>query len=245
MALQTRPLSLDTQPMSLDTQPMTLDTQPLRLDGQARREPPRPAGLASAAVVTPRRSLAPPGASAAAPARPAAPAQGPSWIVDAGPGRQVMLLPGQMSFTTAPAQLRTLLGSCVSVTLWHPGKRIGGMCHYLLPTAQPQAGEPLDGRYGDEAMEAMVARLLRTGTEPSEYHRPPVRRRRHHARRQRREVQRRRTQHRTGLEADRPATASSSKASTWARTCPRTVSIDMATGAVDMRRSTGRPGGLP
>jgi len=243
MALQTRPLSLDTQPMSLDTQPMTLDTQPLRLDGQARREPPRPAGLASAAVVTPRRSLAPPGASAAAPARPAAPAQGPSWIVDAGPGRQVMLLPGQMSFTTAPAQLRTLLGSCVSVTVWHPGKRFGGMCHYLLPERSRRPGEPLDGRYGEEAMEALVARLLRTGTQPGEY-----------------------IAHLYGG-ADTMPDGSGLKFNVGERNIeqgwklidkygfslegidvgediPRTVSIDIASGQVDMKRGTGRAGGL-
>jgi chemotaxis protein CheD len=81
----------------------------------------------------------------------------------------VILMPGQMAFSTAHAELRTLLGSCVSITIWHPGRRIGGMCHFLLPQRQRKLGEPLDGRYGDEAMEAMVDKLMHTGTRPSEY----------------------------------------------------------------------------
>ena len=102
-------------------------------------------------------------------ARPPVPAPALSWQVHAGPGQQVILMPGQMSFSTAHAQLRTLLGSCVSITVWHPGRRIGGMCHFLLPKRQRKLGEALDGKYGDEAMEAMVEKLLRTGTKPSEY----------------------------------------------------------------------------
>jgi chemotaxis protein CheD len=35
---------------------------------------------------------------------------------------------------TRAFSIRTVLGSCVSITLWHPVKRVGGMCHFLLPT---------------------------------------------------------------------------------------------------------------
>lgn len=100
---------------------------------------------------------------------PGQPLAGSSWQIHAGPGQNVILMPGQMSFSTANATLRTLLGSCVSITIWHPGRHIGGMCHYLLPNRQRRAGEALDGRYGDEAMQAMVDKLLRAGTKPGEY----------------------------------------------------------------------------
>jgi chemotaxis protein CheD len=43
------------------------------------------------------------------------------------------------------------------------------MCHFLLPSRQRKAGEALDGRYGDEALEAMMALLRATRTDPSEY----------------------------------------------------------------------------
>jgi hypothetical protein len=54
------------------------------------------------------------------------------------------------------------------------------MCHYLLPSARASR-RAADGRYGDEAIEAMVepaARRHRAVRLPG----PPVRRRRHHAR---------------------------------------------------------------
>ena len=65
--------------------------------------------------------------------------------------------------------LRTLLGSCIAITIWHPGRRIGGMCHFLLPSRARRPGDALDGRYGDEAMEAMMDLLKLTQTKPSEY----------------------------------------------------------------------------
>lgn len=84
-------------------------------------------------------------------------------------GQELVLMPGQMYFGGRAASIRTLLGSCLSITLWHPGRRIGGMCHFLLPSRTRKPGDPLDGRYGDEAMEAMMAMLSLTQTQPSEY----------------------------------------------------------------------------
>jgi len=94
---------------------------------------------------------------------------GPSWVVAARPGEELLLLPGQMHFGGAAGSIRTLLGSCVAVTLWHPRRRLGGMCHFLLPArAQPKRDAP-DGRFGDDALEAMVRQLRLAGTEPQEY----------------------------------------------------------------------------
>jgi chemotaxis protein CheD len=91
------------------------------------------------------------------------------WQVRAKPGESVMLMPGQMHFGGEAATVRTLLGSCVAVTLWHPVKRIGGMCHFLLPSRPRRPDEALEGKYGDEALEAMVARLRAAGTDPADY----------------------------------------------------------------------------
>jgi chemotaxis protein CheD len=104
----------------------------------------------------------------AARAAPAA-ARAASWEMPAKPGEQLMLMPGQMHFGRQVASLRTLLGSCVAVTLWHPAKRLGGMCHFLLPSRQRRPGDPLEGKYGDEALEVMVARLRAGGTDPREF----------------------------------------------------------------------------
>lgn len=154
------------------------------------RSPPRPGAAAAAAAL---RSPAPAtGAAALAPvapafaagvprpthaaapavavARPAAVPPHPAWQLVANPGQSLMVMPGQMSFGGQAASMRTLLGSCVSITLWHPQRRIGGMCHFLLPSRARRPDMPLDGRYGDEAVEAMVALIKRSGTRTEDYH---------------------------------------------------------------------------
>lgn len=76
----------------------------------------------------------------------------------------IFLQPGEFFVADAEYQMRTMLGSCVSITLWHPFKRVGAMSHFLLPTRGSLAGpEELDARYGDEAMDLMVAELRQYG----------------------------------------------------------------------------------
>lgn len=87
----------------------------------------------------------------------------------APPGEVVSLMPGELWFGTGAASVKTLLGSCVALTLWHPRLRLGGMCHFLLPGRQRKGNEPLDGRYGDEAVLAMVNLLERHGCRSAEF----------------------------------------------------------------------------
>ncbi len=84
-------------------------------------------------------------------------------------GEQVFLLPGQWYFGANGAIVRTLLGSCVALTLWHPHRHMGGMCHYLLPGRTRPATVGLDGRFAEEAVELLVSSMARTGTKPGEY----------------------------------------------------------------------------
>lgn len=82
--------------------------------------------------------------------------------------REVVLDIGEFHFGAAGTSIRTLLGSCISIALWHPRRRIGGMCHCLLPLAsQVVAQQP--GRDVQGAMRLFMAELLRHGTQPSEY----------------------------------------------------------------------------
>ena len=84
---------------------------------------------------------------------------------------EVFLQPGEIYFGEEKTRIRTLLGSCVAISLWHPRLRIGGMCHYMLPhRARPGHGEPLDGRYADEAMQLFMRELRRSRTEAADYH---------------------------------------------------------------------------
>ncbi|MDE2402005.1 MAG: chemotaxis protein CheD [Burkholderiales bacterium] len=75
--------------------------------------------------------------------------------------REVFLQPGHHFVGDALWRMRTLLGSCVSITLWHPRMRVGAMSHFLLSTrGMPASAEP-DGRYGDESLQLMLSELKR------------------------------------------------------------------------------------
>ena len=77
---------------------------------------------------------------------------------------EIFLQPGDLFVADSTYQIRTILGSCVSITLWHPIARVGGMSHFLLPTRGAEAtGQPLDGRYGDEALQHMINELKQAG----------------------------------------------------------------------------------
>jgi chemotaxis protein CheD len=88
----------------------------------------------------------------------------PEFVLD------IFLQPGDLYFGDRDTRVRTLLGSCVAFTLWHPRRLIGGMCHYLLPEHQQKnAGEALNGRYADEALLLFLREIDNSGTHPSEY----------------------------------------------------------------------------
>jgi chemotaxis protein CheD len=61
------------------------------------------------------------------------------------------LAPGEFHFSDQPTRMRTLLGSCIAIVLWHPTRKMGGMCHCMLPTRERRGTAP-DGRYIDEAL---------------------------------------------------------------------------------------------
>jgi chemotaxis protein CheD len=84
------------------------------------------------------------------------------------PMREVYLSPGDFCFGDGRLRITTLLGSCVSIILWHPLLKHGGMCHYMLPTRGGHQGKP-DGKYGDEAVEMFLHELQRRRTVPQEY----------------------------------------------------------------------------
>lgn len=82
---------------------------------------------------------------------------------------RVFLLPGQWYFSQKAAIVKTLLGSCVAVTLWHPQRRMGGMCHFLLPSRVRAFHAELDGRFGDEAISLLLREIDKSGTRPADY----------------------------------------------------------------------------
>ena len=88
----------------------------------------------------------------------------------AGANVDVFLQPGDLYFGDADTRIRTILGSCVAITMWHPQRRIGGMSHCLLPGGGRNAGPgEWDGRYVDEAIAWLFHEAQARGTRPSEY----------------------------------------------------------------------------
>ena len=85
---------------------------------------------------------------------------------------EVFLQPGEFYFGDNGTRIRTLLGSCVAITMWHPGRCIGGMCHYMLPRRpqkHPDGSGELDGRYAGDAMKMFMRELLASGTHAADY----------------------------------------------------------------------------
>lgn len=77
-----------------------------------------------------------------------------------GKKNRVFLLPGQFHVSTEPAEITTILGSCVAVCLWDVTLQAGGMNHYLLPTS---SGDGSSMRYGDAAIPTLLEQMVGLG----------------------------------------------------------------------------------
>ena len=82
---------------------------------------------------------------------------------------EIFLNPGEFYFGDRDIRIRTILGSCVSITLWHPKLLIGGMCHYMLPSRQGRGSKLADGKYADEALGLLIEEIRRSGTALEDY----------------------------------------------------------------------------
>lgn len=72
--------------------------------------------------------------------------QGQLWVGQAGAG-----------------EVRTILGSCVSVVLWNRRLKAGALCHYLLASRQSPSSSAgtADAKYGSDALSVMAREVLR------------------------------------------------------------------------------------
>ena len=82
---------------------------------------------------------------------------------------EIHLLPGDFYFGDENTRIHTVLGSCVSITVWHPLLHIGGMSHSMLPSRGRPGHHNLDGHYADEAVELMLREIGKRNTRPDEY----------------------------------------------------------------------------
>ncbi len=73
------------------------------------------------------------------------------------------LLPGSLFAHQDEYSVLTVLGSCISVCLWDPRKKIGGINHFMLPLWN---GEGLASpRFGNIAITKLIEKMLRLGAD--------------------------------------------------------------------------------
>lgn len=75
------------------------------------------------------------------------------------------LMPGDVALGYAGDQLKTLLGSCVSVILTDPRRTVGVMCH-IVHVGHPNAANRSNAAFGSVAMAEMTRRLYAIGFAP-------------------------------------------------------------------------------
>lgn len=73
----------------------------------------------------------------------------------------IFLHPGEYAVGNAGDRIHTILGSCVSIMLWHPVRKIGALSHFLLSGRGSDRRAGLNGHYGEEAMCLMADELQR------------------------------------------------------------------------------------
>ncbi len=82
---------------------------------------------------------------------------------------EIYLRPGEFYWGGETTRIQTLLGSCISLTFWHPGRKHGGMCHFMLPEKSAPRNGGEEGRYGTEAMRMFLDEIRKSRAAPNEY----------------------------------------------------------------------------
>ncbi len=72
---------------------------------------------------------------------------------------RVYLKPGELFMSREPSLVSTVLGSCVSITVYSPTCRLGAICHALLPSGSLKEGF----RFVDSTLDYMVSEIRRQG----------------------------------------------------------------------------------
>ena len=87
-----------------------------------------------------------------------------------GPGTNIpenyqkyTLHPGFLFVSREPTIITTILGSCISVTLYDKVRKYGGMNHYIMPVVSK--GEEPTCKYGNVAMFTLLRSMLEYGSK--------------------------------------------------------------------------------
>jgi chemotaxis protein CheD len=79
----------------------------------------------------------------------------------------IFLRPGELHITEKPTVVSTILGSCVSLTMFHGRTGTGGICHAILPKNPTDSGyDPF--RYVDSVVSSMLKMFSAAGINRKE-----------------------------------------------------------------------------
>lgn len=84
---------------------------------------------------------------------------------------QVHLKPGELIISQKPSLVVTVLGSCVSVTMFHRRTRIAAICHAMLPEPKSKGAdenEPHLYRYVSEVIPEICRHFALAGLAPEQ-----------------------------------------------------------------------------
>jgi len=74
--------------------------------------------------------------------------------------RSIFLKPGEVVVAYESSLITSVLGSCVAVTMFSPRRRIGAICHAMLPDS---GGQSDDLRYVDSALRHIYLKMKVSG----------------------------------------------------------------------------------
>ncbi len=82
--------------------------------------------------------------------------------------KEIFLKPGDIAFSKDPARITTVLGSCIAVTIFDKKSKMGGMCHYYLPSANGKDTNGMPNKYGEQAIPALLKAVKKRGASPND-----------------------------------------------------------------------------
>lgn len=74
--------------------------------------------------------------------------------------RNIFLKPGEVFVAYEPTLVASVLGSCVAITMFSPSRRIGAICHAMLPDSE---GRSDDMRFVDCAVRHIYQKMKTAG----------------------------------------------------------------------------------
>lgn len=82
------------------------------------------------------------------------------------PGEVATAGMSEIVFVEGDEKARSVVGSCIALTLFHKRSHVGALAHIVLPNAGGRVGPP--GKFADTAVPFMIQELKKRGVKPSD-----------------------------------------------------------------------------